>query len=56
MNTLEIVVLTVGLAVLVPRCCEVAQSPCGLWTEFPHSGFCPDSPNAERSELSIGHY
>ena len=53
MKILELLVAAVGLAVLAARCCEVAQSPCGLWTASPHSGATPDcpreAPNTTRS-------
>lgn len=41
---LKACVLFLALGIIVVRFIEVSSSDSGLWTEHPHSGFCPDSP------------
>lgn len=41
---IEGIVLLLALAIICVRCSEVSGSDSGLWAEYPHSGFCPDSP------------
>lgn len=41
---LKACVLLLALGIIATRFVEVSSSDSGLWTEHPHSGFCPDSP------------
>lgn len=36
--------LLYALPFVVARVVEVSTSDYGFWTEYPHSGFCPDAP------------
>ena len=47
MRLIQGLVLVVAVVIIALRMWEIARSEEGMWTRYPHSGFCPDSRNYE---------